>query len=95
MAELHDILLRPLINEKSSRLQATENVYAFAVGETANKHEIKVAVETAFGVKVADVRTVRVRGKTKRFGRFEGKRSNWKKAYVRLAEGDALNFFES
>ena len=95
MAELHDILLRPLINEKSSRLQASDNVYAFEVGETANKHEIKAAVESFFGVKVADVRTARVRGKTKRFGRFQGKRSNWKKAYVRLVEGASLNFFES
>ena len=93
--ELHDILLRPLINEKSSLLQAADNVYAFEVGETANKHEIRSAVEQVFGVKVADVRTMRVRGKTKRFGRYNGKRSNWKKAYVRLVEGDVLNFFES
>lgn len=95
MAELHDILVRPLINEKSSAMQASENVYAFEVGETANKHEIKSAIERAFGVKVLDVRTIRMRGKTKRFGRFTGKRSNWKKAYVRLAEGDTLNFFET
>ncbi len=95
MAELHDILIRPLINEKSSGLQASQNVYAFEVGETANKHEIKSAVERAFGVKVLEVRTIRMRGKTKRFGRFMGKRSNWKKAYVRLAEGDSLNFFET
>lgn len=95
MPALHDILLRPLINEKSSRLHVSENVYAFEVGETANKHEIKSAVERAFGVKVLDVRTIRMRGKTKRFGRYTGKRSNWKKAYVRLAEGDTLNFFES
>lgn len=95
MPALHDILLRPLINEKSSRLHDSENVYAFEVGETANKHEIKSAVERAFGVKVLDVRTIRMRGKTKRFGRYTGKRSNWKKAYVRLAEGDTLNFFES
>ena len=95
MAELHDILLRPLINEKSSRLQATENVYAFEVGETANKHEIKAAIESFFSVKVEDVRTVRVRGKFKRFGRFYGKRSNWKKAYVKLASGHSINFGEA
>ena len=95
MAELHDILRRPLINEKSSRLQESDNVYAFEVSETANKHEIKSAVETAFGVTVVDVRTLRMRGKAKRFGQFMGKRSNWKKAYVRLAEGSVLNFFES
>ena len=95
MAELHDILIRPLINEKSAHLSANENVYAFEVGETANKHEIKSAVEQVFGVKVTDVRTARVRGKTRRRGRYLGKRSNWKKAYVRLAEGDSLSFFAS
>ena len=95
MAELHDILRRPLINEKSSRLQEEGNTYLFEVGEGANKLEIQAAVEKVFGVKVLDVRTVVVRGKSKRFGRFTGKRSNWKKAYVRLAEGDTLNFFKS
>jgi large subunit ribosomal protein L23 len=93
MAELHDILLRPIVTEKSSRLQATENTYVFEVGETANKHEIKDAVEKVFGVHVTDVRTIRVRGKSKRFGRFSGKRSNWKKAFVKLADGDSLNFY--
>ena len=95
MAELHDILLRPIVTEKSSGLSATQNTYVFKVGETSNKHEIKGAVETVFGVSVTDVRTVNVRGKTKRFGRHVGKRSNWKKAYVRLAEGDTLNFYDS
>ena len=93
MAELHDILLRPIVTEKSSRLQADENTYVFEVGETANKHEIKDAVEKVFGVRVTEVRTIRVRGKTKRFGRHVGMRSNWKKAYVKLAEGDSLNFY--
>jgi large subunit ribosomal protein L23 len=95
MAELHDILLRPLVTEKSARLNTRENTYVFEVGEKANKHEIKAAVERLFGVKVRAVSTVRVRGKAKRFGRFQGKLSNWKKAYVRLAEGHTLNFFES
>lgn len=95
MAELHDVLLRPIITEKSNRLMANQNTYLFQVGETVNKLEIKRAVELVFGVRVADVRTLRVRGKTKRFGRHRGKRSNWKKAYVRLVEGDTLNFFES
>ena len=95
MAELHDILLRPLITEKTNRLQGEQNVYVFQVGETANKLQIKQAVEAVFGVQVAEVRTLRVRGKNKRFGRFQGRRSNWKKAYVQLAEGSSLNFFES
>ncbi|MEN9787383.1 MAG: ribosomal protein [Pseudomonadota bacterium] len=95
MAELHDILLRPLVTEKAATGEAAENTYVFEVGETANKHEIKSAIESFFNVKVEDVRTVRVRGKYKRFGRFYGRRSNWKKAYVKLAQGHTLNFFEA
>lgn len=95
MAELHDIILRPLVTEKGAAAEAAQNTYVFEVGETANKHEIKSAIERFFNVKVEDVRTVRVRGKFKRFGRFYGKRSNWKKAYVKLASGHTLNFFEA
>jgi large subunit ribosomal protein L23 len=95
MAELHDIILRPLVTEKAASGEAAQNTYVFEVGETANKHEIKNAIERFFNVKVEDVRTVRVRGKFKRFGRFYGKRSNWKKAYVKLASGHTLNFFEA
>jgi large subunit ribosomal protein L23 len=71
-----------------------ENTYLFEVGLEANKLQIKDAVERYFGVEVSDVRTLIVRGKSKRFGRHTGKRSNWKKAYVKLAEGHSLNFFE-
>jgi large subunit ribosomal protein L23 len=95
VAELHDILLRPLMTEKSAQGEAVQNTYVFEVGETANKHEIKDAVERFFNVKVEDVRTVRVRGKHKRFGRHYGKRSNWKKAYVKLVTGHSLNLFEA
>lgn len=95
MAELHDIILRPLVTEKAAQGEAAENTYVFEVGETANKHEIKDAIERFFNVKVADVRTVRVRGKMKRFGRHYGRRSNWKKAYVKLVTGHTLNFFEA
>lgn len=95
MAELHDILVRPIVTEKSTFQMADQNTYVFEVGLAANKIEIKRAIEQVFGVSVDDVRTVTVRGKNKRFGRFYGKRSNWKKAYVRLAEADALNFYES
>lgn len=95
MAELHDILIRPLVTEKSTHLSEEQNTYVFEVGRLANKHQIKAAVESLFGVSVSDVRTLNVRGKMKRFGRFYGKRSNWKKAYVTLADGDFLNFFES
>jgi large subunit ribosomal protein L23 len=94
MAELHDVLIRPILTEKTTKLESADNVYTFEVGEGANKHQIKQAVQTVFGVTVEDVRTVVMRGKNKRFGRYYGKRSNWKKAFVRLSEGDSLNFFE-
>ncbi|MBN1335553.1 MAG: 50S ribosomal protein L23 [Deltaproteobacteria bacterium] len=92
MVELRDVVLRPLITEKSARARANENTYVFEVGLDANKHQIKDAIERLFGVRVTGVRTVRVRGKVKRFGRWYGKRSNWKKAYVQLAEGNSIDF---
>jgi large subunit ribosomal protein L23 len=95
MAEIHEIIIRPIVTERSALAEANENTYVFQVGEGANKHEIRAAVESFFSVKVEDVRTVRVRGKFKRFGRFYGKRSNWKKAYVKLASGHSINFFEA
>jgi len=95
VAQLHDILIRPLVTEKSANLSASENVYTFEVGLSSNKIEIKRAIQEVFGVRVESVRTLVVRGKARRFGRFSGKRSNWKKAYVCLAAGDSLNFLES
>ncbi len=95
MAQLHDILIRPLVTEKTAKLSASENVYTFEVGLSSNKIEIQRAIQEVFGVRVESVRTLVVRGKARRFGRFSGKRSNWKKAYVRLAAGDSLNFLES
>jgi large subunit ribosomal protein L23 len=94
MAELHDILIRPIVTEKSSYLMGAQNTYVFEVGLASNKHQIKNAVQSLFGVTVDDVRTLIVRGKIKRFGRYDGKRSNWKKAYVRLSDGDVLSFYE-
>ena len=95
MAELRDVVLRPLLTEKSAHARASENTYVFEVGLEANKHQIKDAIERLFGVRVTGVRTVRVRGKVKRFGRWYGKRSNWKKAYVTLKEGSNVDFFEA
>jgi len=95
VAQLHDILIRPLVTEKTAKLSASENVYTFEVGLSSNKIEIQRAIQEVFGVRVESVRTLVVRGKARRFGRFSGKRSNWKKAYVRLAAGDSLNFLES
>jgi len=94
MAELHDVLIRTILTEKTTQLDEADNVYTFEVGEGANKHQIKAAVESVFGVSVENVRTAIIRGKSKRFGRYYGKRSNWKKAFVRLSEGDSLNFYE-
>jgi len=95
MAELHDIILRPIVTEKTARLEATDNVFTFQVGTSANKLQIKDAVQRLFGVEVIDVRTVNVRGKTKRHGRYMGRRSDWKKAYVTLSQGDNIQLFES
>jgi large subunit ribosomal protein L23 len=94
MTELRDILRRPIITEKSAGMMDEDNTYVFEVSEKSNKLQIKNAIEQYFGVKVVDVRTLVVRGKVKRFGRHFGKRSNWKKAFVKLADGDSLNFYE-
>jgi large subunit ribosomal protein L23 len=92
---LHEVIKKPLVTEKTTLEKDAHNVVAFAVDRNANKIEIKAAVELLFkDVKVADVNTVNVAGKTKRFGRNVGKRSNWKKAYVTLQEGSSVDFFE-
>ena len=92
--ELRNILVRPLVTEKSTSDKLDqENTYVFEVGLQASKSEIKSAIEAYFGVTVEKVRTLIVRGKEKRFGRFVGKRSNWKKAYIRLAAGDSIDIY--
>lgn len=91
--EAREVIKRPLITEKSTALGA-ENKYAFAVAPTANKTEIKRAVEAIFKVKVKEVHTMRVRGKRRRMGRFEGRRPHWKKAVVTLHEGERIEIFE-
>ena len=93
MANPRDILLRPLITEKTSLLMQ-DNKYTFLVPLTANKVEIRQAVEQVFKVKVLAVNTVRVMGKTKRMGRTQGKRPDYKKAIVKLAAGENIPFFE-
>lgn len=93
MAQIHDTLIRPIASEKGSLLEAANNTFVFEVGLNANKLEIKQAVERFFGVRVTGVRTAVVRGKFKRFGRFSGRRSDWKKAYVTLADGDSISIF--
>lgn len=93
--ELKDILIRPLITEKTTSQLNGDNVYAFEVGIDANKVQVKRAIESFYGVKVENVRTMVIRGKVKRFGRHWAKRKNWKKAYVTLAPGDVINVFEA
>lgn len=88
-----DLLIRPIITEKTSMMMQ-DNKYTFKVPLTANKTEIRVAVEQIFNVKVEKVNTVRVFGKTKRMGKYVGKRSDYKKAIVKLAEGNTIKIFE-
>ncbi|MDL1871144.1 50S ribosomal protein L23 [Deltaproteobacteria bacterium PRO3] len=92
--EMHEIIRRPLITEKGTQLREIQNQYLFEVDQRASKHQIKGAVEQLFKVHVEDVKTLVVRGKIKRVGRSIGKRSNWKKAYVTLKEGEKIEFFE-
>ena len=84
---LMQVLLAPLVSEKSARIADRNRQFAFKVLPNATKPEISRAVELLFDVKVANVR-----GKVKRFGQSVGKRSNWKKAYVTLAEGQDIDF---
>jgi large subunit ribosomal protein L23 len=88
------VIIQPLLTEKSTGLQEQQNQVLFRVHRSANKLEIREAVEKLFKVRVTSVRTQVVRGKTVRRGRFEGKRSNWKKAIVSLAAGDTIEFFQ-
>lgn len=84
---LYDVIVRPIVTEKGVTKKEAENTLCFEVKPDANKTEIKQAVQKLFKVKVADVRTVNIDGKLRRRGRFAGYRSDWKKAYVRLAPG--------
>jgi large subunit ribosomal protein L23 len=84
----NQIIRRPLVTEKSTIQREEENVLAFEVDGKANKIQVKNAVEELFKVKVEDVRLFNVRGKMKRMGRWEGKKRDWRKAYVRLKAGE-------
>ena len=84
----NQIIRRPLVTEKSTILREEENVLAFEVAGSANKIQVKQAVEELFKVKVEEVRLFNVRGKMKRMGRWAGKRRDWRKAYVRLKAGE-------
>ncbi|MGH7811512.1 MAG: 50S ribosomal protein L23 [Candidatus Binatia bacterium] len=93
MKEPRDVIQAPLISEKGTALAESANQFLFKVRPDANKIEVKRAVETLFKVKVLDVRMARYLGKIRRIGRSMGRRSDWKKAYVTLREGDKIDFF--
>jgi large subunit ribosomal protein L23 len=89
---LYQIILKPVISEKTTIAADKYRQIVFQVLPDANKDEIKQAVEALFEVKVENVQVTNVRGKIKRFGRTPGKRKNWKKAYVKLQEGHDIDF---
>jgi large subunit ribosomal protein L23 len=92
--QIHDVILRPVVTEKSTVARETANAVTLAVDPGATKHDIKRAVEELFKVSVLRVRTSTPPAKKKRMGRFIGARRAWKKAIVVLAEGQKIEFFE-
>ena len=88
-----EVVLRPVVTEKTIREAERHNTYTFRVREAANKVQIRQAVENLFKVNVADVRTQRYPGKRRRMGRYVGSTSTWKKAIVRLKAGDTIDFY--
>jgi large subunit ribosomal protein L23 len=89
------VIKRPIISEKSTALAEVANKYVFEISKDATKVEVRDAVQRLFKVKVEGVRTLIVPGKTKRSGRFENKRMNWKKAIVTLSAGSKIDFFQN
>lgn len=94
MIEYYDIIKRPLMTEKTTNQKEAFNQLSFEVDRKANRVEIRRAVEKIFDVRVASVRTMQVKGKTKQRGRIIGKRKDWKKAVVKLMPGERIAFFE-
>lgn len=90
MPTLHRTVVQPVVTEKSSAAFQARKEYAFMADPRATKHEIKAAIEALFNVTVVGVRTLQQRSKRRTLGRREGRRPRWKKAYVRLKDGDAI-----
>ena len=90
----YDVVLRPIVTEKSSLAKEAGNQYVFEVARDANKIEIAKAVERLFKVKVLAVRVMNMEGKKRRLGKFAGKRSDWRKAIVKVSPKDKISFFE-
>lgn len=88
---LYNVLLAPRVTEKTARLSASSNQYVFEVSSDANKNDVREAIELLFEVKVEAVRIVNVKGKTKSYRLRPGRRSDWKKAYVRVQEGQVID----
>jgi len=95
MIHPRNILISPIITEKSGNQLQAQNSYSFKVSINATKIEIKHAIERIFAVKVVAVNTIRYMGKPKRLGKYSGKRPDWKKAIVTLREGDKIADFEA
>jgi large subunit ribosomal protein L23 len=90
----YDVIIRPLVTEKTNIQKELYNQVSFEVDRRANRIEIKRAVEKGFKVRVASVQTLQMSGKTTQRGRIQGKRRDWKKAIVRLMPGERIEFFE-
>lgn len=95
MKEIYDVITAPLITEKGTLVNTEGNQVVFRVRREVNKEEIRRAVEALFKVRVVKVRTMNYLGKMRRVGRNTGRRPAWKKAYVTLAEGQRIDFFET
>ncbi len=94
MRDAREVILRPVVTEESSMLVEEQRTYTFLVAKDANKLEIKAAVQTLFNVKVQAVRTANYQGKWRRVGRSVGRKATFKKAVVKIAEGDAIDVYE-
>jgi large subunit ribosomal protein L23 len=90
----YDIILRPIVTEKSSLAKEARNQYVFEVARNANKIEIAKAVEQLFKVKVLSVQVMNMEGKARRLGKSSGKRPDWRKAIVKIGPKDKISFFE-
>lgn len=95
MRTLYEVVVRPVISEKSTALAEVANRYVFEVATAANKHEIRDAIEKLYSVKVRAVRTMVMHGKVKRVAKGEKKLSNWKKAIVTLGDGQKIDFYQA
>jgi large subunit ribosomal protein L23 len=93
--KMYTVIIAPHVSEKSALNAQNNNQYVFKVQKNATKPEIKKAVENLFEVKVSNVQTSTLKGKAKRFGKYMGKRKDWKKAYITLTEGSTIDMMSA